>query len=66
MERSNCRYCKYFDLNDDYILEGICRLVPPVWTGTEFAWPVVKRSVVFKDGRTTDGDWCGQFVEAEE
>jgi hypothetical protein len=62
----DCGECKYFDIDDGNIFEGICRLVPPVWTGNSFSYPVVKRLVVFKDGKETSKDWCGQFVETEE
>ena len=63
----DCGECKYFSADGDNPLrDGVCRLMPPICTGHDFMWPPVKRELRFKDGRIMKGDWCGQFVEAEE
>ena len=67
----DCGQCKYFESVNADKRKGVCRLFPPVLSGGEWAWPVVKVSVPHKYSSNGDikhvtipGDWCGQFKKA--
>jgi len=49
--KPNCAGCKHYDPTGQSAGTGLCRLLPPIWNGTLFAWPLCD-----------DSDWCGKHA----